>query len=127
MEKRQPVIYYGEVSQSKAVFDWNLTTAREPVGKTLRSIFRKKDGKFYINVNLSLQAGDIIKIGREIETKYRILDGGVYSRSGTRDYRIKRLDNHHMTVLDIENSRKGATVYLNTPSGEEILEIINRI
>lgn len=123
---KPPVILQGETVNSKATFTWDLATARVVRGKTLGSIFFKKS-KYYINSSVGLRGGDIIKIGREIDTKYRILDDGVYTRAGTRDYRIKRLDDQHMTVLDIENSRKGAMITINTPSDKEILNLINNI
>lgn len=121
-----PFVQYSELSNSKAVFHWDLGTVRVPTGKTLRSIFFK-GSHYYINSSVGLIGGDIIRIGREIETKYRILDNGVYSNTGTRDYRIKRLDDAHMTVLDIENSRKGANIYINTISGKEVLDLMNEI
>lgn len=112
---------------SKAVFNWDLATTRFFKGVVTYPITLTKN-KYYFSCNLNLKGGDIIKIGRELETKYRILDDGVYNRQGIRLYRIRRLDKEAMTVLDIENSKvKKQSVWLRTPSDQEIFELIDRI
>lgn len=118
---------YSESVVSKgALFNWDLTTVRVSRGIVTQPI-RLIKGNYLFSCNLNLIGGDIIKIGRELETKYRILDDGTYDRKGVRSYRIKRLDGNSMTVLDISNSKKGTTVYLRTPSDKEIFELIDRI
>lgn len=118
---------YSQSAVSKAVLTtWNLSTVRVAKGKITFPITLIKN-KYYFSSDLNLKGGDIIKIGKEIETKYRVLDDGVYNRQGMRLYRIKRLDNASMTVLDISNSKKGTIVFLNTPSDKEIFELINKI
>lgn len=115
-----------ESSISKAVFSWDVATARVAVGKTTSPIFLKNN-KYYLQCTLNLRGGDIIRIGNELETKYRIVDDGTYERDGSRNYRIRRLDKNSMTNLDIDNSKIGTVIYLNTPSDKEILCLMNKI
>lgn len=118
--------YSESVVAKYALFNWNLSTVRVAKGKVTESIKLSK-GKYIFSCDLNLIGGDIIRIGNELETKYRILDAGTYDRSGVRSYRIKRLDGSSMTNLDITNSKKGTIVYLSTPSDKEIFELIDRI
>lgn len=118
---------YSQSAVSKAVLTtWNLNTVRVARGKITFPI-TLINNKYYFSSDLNLKGGDIVKIGREIETKYRVLDDGTYDRKGIRLYRIKRLDNASMTVLDITNSKKGTIIFLNTPSDKEIFELIDKI
>ena len=128
-DEDEPIIIkqYSESIVSKAVlFNWNLATVRVAKGKITKSIKLVKN-KYLFSCDLSLVGGDIIRIGNELETKYRVLDDGTYDRSGIRSYRIRRLDGNSMTNLDITNSKVGTIVYLSTPSDKEIFELIDRI
>ncbi len=128
-DKGDVVVIHRRQSQSsisKAVFNWDVATARVAVGKTTSPIFFIGK-RYYIRTTLNLKGGDILRIGRELDTKYRILDDGTYDRSGGRNYRMRRLDKLPMTNLDITNSKIGTTIYLNTPSDKEILYLMNHI
>lgn len=126
-DSKKIVIGYSSIIQDQNPYSFYLTSVRARRGRITSPIFLHKD-KYYLQCNLSLMAGDIVRIG-DLDVKYRILDRGkLLSRKGGISYRLKRLDEEPISQIDIDNSKKGAQIHLkNTPTSDEVLQMLTLI
>lgn len=125
VDEKEIIKVWSNANISKAVFDWNITTA--PVTNTFTShaIFRYK-GKDYIGVEESLLKGEVIEVGLR-RFKYKVIGNTELLKDLRRVNRVSRLDGYSMTNIDVENSKQGAKVRINRVSGDEVLELMNKI